>query len=90
MGSQDSWKSDFRRLYGSLQRIHPKNPRKYESEAVRWRMIREGLENVLASIPLSERRCYVILAECSAYAKYRLDGTAGKPEVQATLFGVAG
>lgn len=90
MAAQDAWKSDFRRLYGVSQRIHPKNPRKYTSEATRWRMIVDGLEGVLASMPLSERRCYVIVAECSAYAKYRLESLKGEPEVQKTLFGVAG
>lgn len=90
MARDDAWKSDFRRLYGVTQRVHPKNPRKYISEAVRWKMISDGLEAVLASMPLSERRCYVIIAECSAYAKFRLESLKGEAETQVTLFGVAG
>jgi len=83
MGADEAWKGDYRKLYGQLQRIHPKNPRAFEREVTRWRVIAEGLGEVMDCVPRSERRLYVVLAEAAAFAKFRhrtlLGGQAEEP-----------
>lgn len=53
--------------------MHPGKPRRFEHESTRWRVIADGLGEVLACVPRNERRTFVILAECQAYAKHRLE-----------------
>ena len=88
MGGSDSWKGDFRRIYGKAVRIHPASPRAFEYEATRWRVIRDGVREVLKCVPRNERRLYTVLAECGAFADFRHERAAGneKPVDMPLLF----
>lgn len=74
------WKADYRMIHGRQVRIHPGKVKQYVSEVTRWRLMRDGLTAVLESVPRTEKRVYVTLAEVMAYCDYRMECCVGDAE----------
>jgi len=69
-------RKSFRVVYGERVASHQKKVRDFSSEAVRWRVICEGLEGIREIVPFHEKGLSITIGEMKAYAVMRRKSAA--------------
>ena len=73
-------------LYGRVRRVPCAEGRGQMSDLTRWRIIRDGAEALIETLPQGERRLAVGLQDLWAFADSRLDVLLGEPNPCPNLF----